>query len=103
MPQVSAREFERLPLRVPEFLNGVPLHDVWAVGVPLTRAGITLDELYARQRIVPSLRLCWFACCSISVSSLDGIFGWDSELGAGACETFAMSDGTEAHQTELTN
>ena len=31
MPQVSAREFERLPLRVHEFLHGVPLHDVWAV------------------------------------------------------------------------
>jgi hypothetical protein len=31
------------------------------------------------------------------------IFGWDSELGAGACETVAMSDGTEARQTELTN
>jgi hypothetical protein len=31
------------------------------------------------------------------------IFGWDSEPGAGACETFAMSDGTEARQTELMN
>ena len=57
MPQVSAREFERLPLRVHEFLHGVPLHDVWAVDLPHTRAGITLVSSYAWQRIVPSLRL----------------------------------------------
>jgi hypothetical protein len=44
MPHVSAREFERMPLRVHEFLTGVPLHDVWAVDLPHTRAGITLDE-----------------------------------------------------------
>jgi len=44
MPHVSAREFERLPLRVHEFLHGVPLHDVWAVDLPHTRAGITLDS-----------------------------------------------------------
>ena len=44
MPQVSAREFERLPLRVHAFLAGVPLHDVWAVDLPQPRAGITLDE-----------------------------------------------------------
>lgn len=30
MPQISAREFERQPLRVHGFLAGVPLHDVWA-------------------------------------------------------------------------
>src|SRR6516225_9841448 len=35
-PQFSAREFERLPLRVHTFLAGVPLHDVWAVDLPLT-------------------------------------------------------------------
>ena len=44
MPQVSAQEFERLPLRVHDFLVGVPLHDVWAVDLPRTRSGITLDE-----------------------------------------------------------
>ena len=44
MPQISAQEFERLPLRVHEFLAGVPLHDVWAVDLPRMRSGITLDE-----------------------------------------------------------
>lgn len=44
MPEVSAEEFERLPLRVHQFLAGVPLHDVWAVDLPSPRAGITLDE-----------------------------------------------------------
>lgn len=44
MPQVSAREFEELPLRVHTFLAGVPLHDVWAINLPRWRGGITLDE-----------------------------------------------------------
>ena len=38
------QEFERLPLRVHDFLAGVPLHDVWAVDLPRVRPGITLDE-----------------------------------------------------------
>src|ERR1051325_11718450 len=44
MPQIPKEEFERLPLRVHDFLVGVPLHDVWAVDLPRTRSGITLDE-----------------------------------------------------------
>jgi hypothetical protein len=44
MPKVSTQEFERLPLRVHTFLAGVPLHDVWSVGLPRWRAGVTLDE-----------------------------------------------------------
>ena len=44
MPQISEKEFERLPLRAHQFLTGVPLHDVWAVDLPSPRAGITLDE-----------------------------------------------------------
>ena len=44
MPQISTQEFERLPLRVHDFLAGVPLHDVWAVDLPRARSGITLDE-----------------------------------------------------------
>ena len=43
-PHISAGEFERLPLRVHDFLAGVPLHDVWAVDLPHARSGITLDE-----------------------------------------------------------
>jgi hypothetical protein len=44
MPQISEREFEVLPLRAHAFLEGVPLHDVWAVDLPKPRAGITLDD-----------------------------------------------------------
>jgi hypothetical protein len=44
MPQISEKEFERLPLRAHQFLAGVPLHDVWAVDLPSPHAGITLDE-----------------------------------------------------------
>lgn len=44
MPQISDREFERLPLRVHRLLAGVPLHDVWVVDLPDPRPGITLDE-----------------------------------------------------------
>jgi len=44
MPQISAQEFERLPLRVHTFLAGVPLHDVWTVDLPRTRGGITLAD-----------------------------------------------------------
>jgi hypothetical protein len=55
MPQISVHEFERLPLRVHDFLAGVPLHDVWAIDLPGARAGITLDEFLrtasARSRV----------------------------------------------------
>jgi len=44
MPRISTQEFERLLLRVHDFLAGVPLHDVWAVDLPRARSGITLDE-----------------------------------------------------------
>ena len=44
MPQILRHEFERLPLRVHDFLAGVPLHDVWAVDLARMRSGITLDE-----------------------------------------------------------
>jgi len=44
MPRISTQEFEQLPLRVHDLLAGVPLHDVWAVDLPRTRSGITLDE-----------------------------------------------------------
>jgi hypothetical protein len=44
------REFERLPLRVHDFLAGVPLHDVWDIELPHTRPGITLDEFSRTAR-----------------------------------------------------
>ena len=44
MSRISKQEFERLPLRVHDFLAGIPLHDVWAIDLPWVRSGITLDE-----------------------------------------------------------
>jgi hypothetical protein len=44
MPQISTHEFERLPLRVHDFLADVSLHDVWAIDLPRSRSGITLNE-----------------------------------------------------------
>jgi hypothetical protein len=44
MPQISAQEYEQLPLRVHTFLAGIPLHDVWSIDLPRWRAGVTLDE-----------------------------------------------------------
>jgi hypothetical protein len=60
MPQISTQEFERLPLRVHDFLVGVPLHDVWAIDLPRTRSGITLDEFVrtARGRLFTRSRSC---------------------------------------------
>ena len=79
MPQISQREFELLPLRVHQFLAGVPLHDVWAVDLPRLRAGITLDEFlrvtnerpFTPTPIVRGL---------LSFRFLIGrLFGWDRE------------------------
>ncbi len=90
MPQISRQEFEELPLRVHEFLSGVPLHDAWLVDLPRTRSGITLDEYLrtakARRRIVsPPAR----ALLGIRLF-LGRVFGWDREPAAFARETFAM-------------
>ena len=89
MPQISTQEFERLPLRVHSFLAGVPLHDVWAVDLPRTRSGITLDEflrtasacLLTRSPVVRAL---------LNIRFFVGrLFGWDREPTATAWETFA--------------
>jgi len=88
MPRVSREEFERLPLRVHEFLAGVPLHDVWAIDLPRTRPGITLAEFlraaggrpFRPSAVVRSLlRIRFF---------IGGLFGWDRESVAAVKETF---------------
>ena len=89
MSQVSTQEFERLPLRVHDFLAGVPLHDVWAVDLPRTRAGISLDDflkatssrLFTPSRVVRAL---------VNIRLFIGrILGWDREPAATAWEPFA--------------
>ena len=106
MPQISTQEFERLPLRVHAFLAGVPLHDVWAIDLPHTRSGITLDEFLrtASARSQVSCDCCENDCsrkgtlltASPVVRALLNIrlfigrlLGWDREPAAIAWETFA--------------
>ena len=90
MPQISEQEFERLPLRVHTFLAGVPLHDVWAIDLLRSRAGITLDEfvrvasgrIFAPSPVVRTLLNIRFF--------LGGLFGWDRTTPtATTTETFA--------------
>src|SRR5262245_12326274 len=89
MPQISRQEFERLPLRVHDFLPGVHLHDVWAIDLPRMRSGITLDEFVRSAGALPFTP-------SAVVRALLGIrlfvgrlLGWDREPDATVRETFA--------------
>lgn len=89
MPEISTQEFERLPLRVHDFLAGVPLHDVWAVDLPRLRSGITLEEFLRASgaspfRPSPVVR----ALLSLRFF-VGGLFGWDREPDAGVRQTFA--------------
>lgn len=90
MPQMSAEEFERVPLRVHEFLAGVPLHDVWAVDLPRLRPGISLDEFLRAAGALPFKP-------SPVVRALLGIrfaigrlLGWDRERDAIVGQSFAV-------------
>ena len=89
MPQISALEFERLPLRVHTFLAGVPLHDVWSVDLPRWRAGVTLDDFLRTESnclftLSPLVRML------LEIRLFVGrFFGWDREPAATAWKTFA--------------
>ena len=89
MPRISPREFERLPLRVHQVLAGVPLHDVWAVDLPRSRAGITLDEFLRAAHgrpFKPSLAVRALLSIRFFVGRL---LGWDREPDGSVEETFA--------------
>jgi len=89
MPQISAKEFERLPLRVHDFLAGVPLHDVWAVDLPRTRSGITLVE-FLRTTSGRPFTISPIVRALLNIRLFVGrLLGWDREPAASACETFA--------------
>ena len=101
MPQVSTREFERLPLRVHSFLAGVPLHEVWSIDLARWRAGVTLDNFLGTASN-DKLDTCG---CSKSSSLftpaplvrmlleirffVGRFFGWDREPAATAWKSFA--------------
>jgi hypothetical protein len=89
MSQVSTQEFERLGLRVHEFLAGVPPHDVWAVDLPRTRPGITLDEFLRAAGGCP-FPLPAVVRALINIRLFIGRpLGWDREPAATEWETFA--------------
>jgi hypothetical protein len=89
MPKISKQEFERLSLRVHDFLAGVPLHDVWAVDLPRTRSGITLDE-FLRTASTRLCKLSPVARALLNIRIFIGrLLGWDREPAATARETFA--------------
>jgi hypothetical protein len=89
MPRISTQEFERLPLRVHDFLAGVPLHDVWAVDLPRARSGITLDE-FLRTASAPPFTLPPLARALLNIRLFVGrLLRWDREPAATAWETFA--------------
>ena len=101
MPQISAQEFERLPLRVHAFLAGVPLHDVWAVDLPRIRPGITLNE-FLRTASARPCRLSLAARTLLSIRLFIGrLLGWDREPTATAWETFAKRLTTVDHSKSL--
>jgi hypothetical protein len=87
MPQIATQEFERLPLRVHDFLAGVPLHDVWAVDLPRTRPGITLDEF---QRTTGACHCTPVVRALLNTRLFIGrLLGWDHEPAATKWEPFA--------------
>ena len=91
MPQISMPEFEQLPLRVHDFLVGVPLHDVWAIDLRHTRPGITLDEFSRRAGAgAHPFKDSPATCALIDLRLFLGrLFGWDREPPANAWESFA--------------
>jgi len=77
MPQISLSEFERLPLRVHQFLAGIPLHDAWVVDLPSPRPGITLHEFLQMTNDQP-FRPSPIARGLLNLRFLVGrVFGWD--------------------------
>ena len=89
MSQISTQEFERLPLRVHDFLADVPVHDVWAIDLPRMRAGITLDEFLrttGTRPFTPSRLVRGLLRMRLFVGRF---FGWDREPDTTLSETFA--------------
>lgn len=89
MPQIPKQEFERLPLRVHDLPEGVPLHDVWAVNLPHIRSGITLDE-FLRAASARPYTASGPAHALLKFRLLIGrLLGWDREPAVNAGEAFA--------------
>ena len=89
MPRIATQEFERLPLRVHEFLAGVPLHDVWAVDLPRVRPGITLGEFLGRGGALPLTPSPIVRALLGIRFFVGGLLRWDRESAAAVRQTFA--------------
>lgn len=91
MDPISPEEFLARPLRVHSFLAGVPLHDVWAVDLPLIREGITLREFLQRTSRINSIRrIALPARALLSLRILLGkAFKLDKEPAGASQESFA--------------
>jgi len=91
MARISTQEFERLPLRVHSLMEGVPLHDVWAVDLLRWRGEVTLDKfLQAANKYAHDICGCSNLSALFTPSPLvrvlldirffvGRIFGWDNE------------------------
>jgi Protein of unknown function (DUF2867) len=80
MPQISTEEFEGLPLRVHDFLAGVPLHDVWAVDLPHPRSGITLNDFLRRGNAHSPPKMSPIARALLNIRLFAGrLLGWDRQ------------------------
>jgi uncharacterized protein DUF2867 len=90
MKPLPPQEFLAQPLRAHTFLSGVPLHDVWAVDLPLAREGITLQEFLQRTRKTDMLRsVSWPVRALFALRVwLGRIFGWDKEPKRAGPSTF---------------
>jgi len=89
MPRISTQEFERVPLRVHDFLAGVPLHDVWAIDLPRKRPGITLNEFVRAAGALP-FTPSPIVRALLSIRFFVGrLLGLDREPRAATKETFA--------------
>lgn len=89
MPQVCAEEFERLPLRVHDFLADVPLHDVWAIDLPRARPGITLEAFLTAthgRAFRPSFMVRALLAIRFAIGRP---FRWDREPSTAVGEIFA--------------
>jgi hypothetical protein len=90
MPRISTQEFEQLPLRVHDLLAGVPLHDVWAVDLPRTRSGITLDEFLQKTGGAPLCTPSELVRTLLNIRFFVGrLLRWDREPAASAWQPFA--------------
>jgi hypothetical protein len=89
MPQISRKEFERVPLRAHDFLTGVPLQDAWTVDLPRFRPGITLHDFLQNESIRKSKPSPVVRALFKIRFAIGRVLGWDREADETAWESFS--------------